>query len=110
MRTATIALFALLFLIPALASSPAFAAEAHEGAATPSAGLTDKGLIALAASIAVAIPAIAAGIGISASGSAAISALAEKPETFFKAFLVVTLAEALAIYGLITAILLWLRL
>ena len=73
MRTALIALVVLVFLLPALVSSPVIAAEAQEGAA-PATGLTDKGLIALAASIAVAIPAIAAGIGISASGSASISA------------------------------------
>ena len=45
-----------------------------------------------------------------AAGSAAISALAEKPETFFRSFLIVALAEALAIYGLIMGILLWLKL
>jgi len=49
-------------------------------------------------------------LDISASGTAAISALAEKPETFFRSFLVVALAEALAIYGLIIGILLWLKL
>lgn len=108
MRTAAWVLIAFFVLLPALASSGlAYAQEAAEGAAAG--GFTDKGLIAIAAGIAVAIPSIAAGISISASGSAAISALAEKPETFFRAFLVVTLAEALAIYGLITAILLWLK-
>jgi F0F1-type ATP synthase membrane subunit c/vacuolar-type H+-ATPase subunit K len=40
----------------------------------------------------------------------AVSALAEKPGTFFRSFLVVALAEALAIYGLIMGILLRLRL
>jgi V/A-type H+-transporting ATPase subunit K len=49
-------------------------------------------------------------MAISSAGTAAISALAEKPETFFRSFLVVALAEALAIYGLIVAILLWLKL
>jgi F0F1-type ATP synthase membrane subunit c/vacuolar-type H+-ATPase subunit K len=42
--------------------------------------------------------------------AAQLSALAEKPETFFRTFLVVALAEALAIYGLIMGILLWLKL
>jgi F0F1-type ATP synthase membrane subunit c/vacuolar-type H+-ATPase subunit K len=51
-----------------------------------------------------------AGLAISAVGSAAVSALAEKPETFFRSFLVVALAEALGIYGLIMGILLWLKL
>lgn len=49
-------------------------------------------------------------MAISATGTAAISALAEKPETFFRSFLIVALAEALAIYGLIMGILLWIKL
>lgn len=40
-------------------------------------------------------------------GTATISALTEREEAFFKAFLVVALCEALAVYGLIVAILLW---
>ncbi len=55
-------------------------------------------------------PTLGAALAISAAGTAAISALAEKPETFFRSFLVVALAEALAIYGLIMGILLWLKL
>jgi V/A-type H+-transporting ATPase subunit K len=70
----------------------------------------DRIAIAFAASLAIGLPAIAAGIAISSAGTAAISALAEKPDTFFKSFLVVALAEALAIYGLIMGILLWLKL
>ncbi len=66
--------------------------------------------IAVAAGVAVALSTLGAGLAISAVGSAAISALAEKPETFFRSFLVVALAEALAIYGLIMGILLWLKL
>lgn len=60
--------------------------------------------------IAVAVACLGAGMAIAASGSAAISAATEKPETFFRSFLVVALAEALAIYGLIIGILLWLKL
>ena len=70
----------------------------------------DKALCALAAGLAVGVACLAAGIGIAASGSAAISAATEKPETFFRSFLIVALAEALAIYGLIIGILLWLKL
>lgn len=70
----------------------------------------DRVAIAFAATLAISIPALAAGLAISSAGSAAISALAEKPETFFRSFLIVALAEALAIYGLIMGILLWLKL
>ncbi|MDH7556205.1 MAG: ATP synthase subunit C [Candidatus Methanosuratincola sp.] len=66
-------------------------------------------MITISIALAISLPALAAGYALAKSGSAAISSLVEKPETFFKAFLVVTLCEAIAIYGLIIAILLWLR-
>jgi len=66
------------------------------------------GMLAIAASIAIGLPALAAGYSLAKAGSAAVASLAEKPETFFRAFLIVTLCEALAIYGLVIAILLWL--
>ena len=65
--------------------------------------------LAIGAGLAIGLPALAAGFAISAVGSAAISALAEKPDTFFRSFLIVALAEALAIYGLIMGILLWIK-
>ena len=77
---------------------------------TTTTGPYDRLGIAIAAGLAIGLPALGAGLAISAAGSAAISALAEKPETFFRSFLIVALAEALAIYGLIMGILLWLKL
>ncbi|MBC7120412.1 MAG: ATPase [Candidatus Methanosuratus sp.] len=68
----------------------------------------DTSMVTISIALAISIPALAAGYALAKSGSAAISALVEKPETFFKGFLVVTLCEAIAIYGLIIAILLWL--
>jgi V/A-type H+/Na+-transporting ATPase subunit K len=70
----------------------------------------DRAAIAIAAGLAVGLTGLGAAKAIAASGTAAISALAEKPETFFRSFLVVALAEAIAIYGLIVAILLWISL
>ena len=75
-----------------------------------SSGSNDRVGIAIAAGLVVGLATLGAGFAISAAGTAAISALAEKPETFFRSFLVVALAEALAIYGLIMGILLWLKL
>lgn len=69
----------------------------------------EAGLIAIGAGLAVGLAGLAAGISLARAGAAAISALVEKPETFFKAFLIVTLCEAIAIYGVVIAILLWLR-
>ncbi len=65
------------------------------------------GMLAIAASIALGLPVLGAGIALRTVGTAAISALSEREENFFKAFLVVALCEALAIYGLIIAVLLW---
>ena len=102
----------LLVLLP-LVLLPLIGFAAAQTEATPipgAAGNYDRVAIAFAAALAISLPGLGAGIAISAAGSAAISALAEKPETFFKSFLVVALAEALAIYGLILGILLWLKL
>ncbi len=87
--------------------SPSLNSPQPQPAAT---GTYDRLGIAIGAGVAVGLAALGAGLAISAAGSAAISALAEKPETFFRSFLVVALAEALAIYGLIMGILLWLKL
>ena len=62
---------------------------------------------AISAGIAVGMATLGAGIAIKTTGTAAISSLAENEAGFFKAFLVVALGEALAVYGLIVAILLW---
>lgn len=63
--------------------------------------------LAIAAAISVSAAVLGSAIAIKTVGTAAISSLSEREETFFKAFLIVALCEALAIYGLIIAILLW---
>ena len=65
--------------------------------------------LAFSAAIAIAGASLAAGMTIKTVGTAAISALTENEDVFFKAFLVIALGEALAIYGLIVAILLWIK-
>ncbi len=102
-------------LMPAVGVAVVFAATSQPAESTPlpqvaTSGPYDKLGIAIGAGIAVGLATLAAGFAISSAGTAAISALAEKPETFFRSFLVVALAEALAIYGLIMGILLWLKL
>lgn len=59
----------------------------------------------LAAAAAVGIGALSAGIAVANTGSAALGAIAEKPETFGRALVFVGLAEGIAIYGLIIAVL-----
>lgn len=85
------------------------AASQTASAEVTSTASQDVSMLALSSALAVGLCGIAAGYALAKSGSAAIAALAEKPETFFKAFLVVTLCEAVAIYGLVIAVLLWLR-
>jgi V/A-type H+-transporting ATPase subunit K len=60
----------------------------------------------LAAGIAVAGAAIGAGIAIAYTGAAALAAISEKPEMFGRALVIVGLAEGIAIYGLVVAIIL----
>lgn len=58
----------------------------------------------MAAAIAISIPAIGASYAIAVSGSAAAGAVAEKPEVFGKVLVFVAFAEAVAIYGLLVAL------
>jgi V/A-type H+/Na+-transporting ATPase subunit K len=57
----------------------------------------------LAAAAAVSMGSIGAAYAVSATGAAAIGAIAEKPDVFGKALIFVGLAEGVAIYGLIIA-------
>ncbi len=98
-----------LMILPLITVAVAFTLIPVQAQTTTS-GLYDRLGIGISAALAVGLSAFGAGIAISGVGSAAVSALAEKPETFFRSFLVVALAEALAIYGLIMGILLWLKL
>jgi V/A-type H+-transporting ATPase subunit K len=98
-----------LVLLPIIGIAAAYTVTTVQ-AQTATGGIYDKIGIAIAAGLAVGLSALGASYAISAVGSATVSALAERPETFFRAFLIVALAEALAIYGLIMGILLWLKL
>ena len=62
------------------------------------------GLGLLAAAISTSVSAIAAGIAVSIVGSAAMGAVAEKPEVMGRSIIFVGLAEGIAIYGLIISI------
>ena len=57
----------------------------------------------LAAALAVGIGSLGAAYAVSSTGSAAVGAIAEKPEVFGRALIFVGLAEGVAIYGLIIA-------
>ena len=64
------------------------------------------GTALLAAAIAVGAASIGAAIAVAYTGAAALAALSERPELFGRAMVIVGLAEGIAIYGLIVAIIL----
>jgi V/A-type H+-transporting ATPase subunit K len=98
--TVAVGLVATLLL---LAVGTAKAAEAVVPIAAVNPQIVAWGLIAAALSTALA--AIGAGYAVARVGSAAVGAIAEKPELFGRALVLVGLAEGIAIYGLIVSIL-----
>ena len=59
----------------------------------------------MAAAIAAGLSTLAAGYAVAVVGSAAVGTLAEKPELLGRVLILVGLAEGIAIYGLIVAVL-----
>ena len=93
-------------LVLTAALTPAFAAEVAAQGLAPE--VLAWGLAAAAASTALA--ALGAGFAVAKVGTAAIGALAEKPDLFGRLLIFVGLAEGIAIYGLIVSILILNRL
>ena len=62
------------------------------------------------AAVAAGLAALASGYAVAQVGTAALGALAEKPDLFGRVLVIVGLAEGIAIYGLIVAILILNRL
>ncbi len=81
-------------------------ASAQEEAAVAG-GMTDRAWIALAAAATMVGAALSAAWAITSTGVAAAGATAEKPEVFGRVLIFVALAEAIAIYGLLIAFMLW---
>jgi V/A-type H+-transporting ATPase subunit K len=90
-----------------LTAWPALAAEAAPAAsASPEVLRWGYASAALAAGLA----ALGAGYAVAQVGTAALGALAEKPDLFGRVLVIVGLAEGIAIYGLIVSILILNRL
>ena len=88
-------------------SGKAVAQGPVETPAVTQAGKTPEsawGLGLLAAAISTSISAIAAGVAVAIVGSAAMGAVAERPEVMGRSIIFVGLAEGIAIYGLIISI------
>lgn len=99
--TAVVATLALLAAWPALA---------QEAAATVSVAPEVLRWGFASAAIAAGLAALGAGYAVAQVGTAALGALAEKPDLFGRVLVMVGLAEGIAIYGLIVAILILNRL
>jgi F0F1-type ATP synthase membrane subunit c/vacuolar-type H+-ATPase subunit K len=89
---------ALLMSAVALISPSAVLAQSGTAVAAANDGA------ALGAALATGLACIGAGIAVAVSGAAAIGGITEKPEVFGRALVFVGLAEGIAIYGLIIAV------
>ena len=92
--------------IPSLSQGVAPANAAADAAATAAATGTDWTMAIgyLAAALAVGISGVGSAIAVSSTASAAIGAMVENEGTFGKSLVFVGLAEGIAIYGLLIAI------
>jgi V/A-type H+-transporting ATPase subunit K len=82
-------------LLPAVALAEGAAAKGDAAAA---------GMGYLSAAIAVGASTLGAGIAVAVVGAAAMGAIGEKPELAGRALIFIGLAEGIAIYGLIVAL------
>jgi len=98
----TIAGAALLGLVLTLAG----VVDPAQAAATTATAGSGSGDAFIGAGIAVAGSTIGAGIAVSYTGAATLAAIAEKPEMLGRSLVIVGLAEGIAIYGLIIAVIL----
>ena len=90
--------YLLVMLLLALLPAAAVAAEAAVK------GDSATGLGYLSAAIAVGASTLGAGIAVAVVGAAAMGAIGEKPELAGRALIFIGLAEGIAIYGLIVAL------
>lgn len=63
--------------------------------------------LCIAIAVSIGLPCLAAGYAVAQVGAAALGAASEKPELLTRSLLFVALAEGIAIYGLLVAILLY---
>lgn len=70
----------------------------------------DSSWVFIGAALATGLSSLGAGFAVAKVGTAAVGALAEKPELFGRLLIFIGLAEGIAIYGLIVSILMLNRL
>jgi V/A-type H+-transporting ATPase subunit K len=87
-----------------------WAPDAHAAATAAAPGLLDASWVFIGAALATGMSSVGAGLAVAKVGTAAVGALAEKPELFGRLLIFIGLAEGIAIYGLIVSILMLNRL
>jgi len=97
---------AAVVLFLALSGAPAHAVTVAHAATTTGVVAGGNWAALLGAAISVAGSSIGAAIAVAYTGAAALAALSERPEMFGRAMVFVGLAEGIAIYGLIVAVIL----
>ena len=110
-----VAICVVCFSVPAVTQAAtnddaAPTATAAETTQTEAAGASSQNWLGLiAAALAVGIAGIGGGIAVAAAAPAAIGATSEDPKAFGKAMIFVALGEGIALYGLLIAILIWMK-
>lgn len=95
----------LFYFVSAILMNLIFAATGRAAEAASSAPGADwMGLAYIGAGLAVGLACIASGFAVARIGSSAIGAVTEKPELMGRTLVFLGLAEGIAIYGLIIAI------
>ena len=103
---ATLAVFTPLFLAGFRKYTGRKARRAAADAAAASSDGLMRGLKYIGAALAGGLSGIGGGIAVASSASAALGAISENDKAFGKALIFVGLAEGVALYGLIVALLL----
>lgn len=71
--------------------------------------MADMGLIAIGAGLAVGLTGLGSAIAESGIGSAAVGAMAENEKLFGKGLILTVIPETIVIFGLVVAVLLWIK-
>ena len=106
----TLTLFMGLAATLLLLAAPQAVAAADAAANTAKAAAFDSSWGLIGAAFATGLSSLGAGFAVAKVGTAAVGALAEKPELFGRLLIFIGLAEGIAIYGLIVSILILNRL
>jgi V/A-type H+-transporting ATPase subunit K len=98
-----VAAVAMMFVVFGTDAGHAHAAAA---AAASAPAHSANGSALIGAAIAITGSSVGAGVAVAYTGAAALAAMSERPEVFGRAMVVVGLAEGIAVYGLIVAVIL----